>query len=163
VATKLFFFRLGDLVPLGHFNARLLGTPGAHQVVLNLNYEGPLGGHYVCFFSHLHTTWWPQGGVDVGLPRGLPKTLGGHKVVLMLDYQGDYQKHLVATRWFPPWNTRDHLIDHLRKLGEHLIFFNANFFFLKIYFSLHYFCIFHCLFNIVDHEMKIRFCLMFYV
>jgi hypothetical protein len=70
--------------------------------------------------------------------------------------------HMTTTRWFPSWTSKDHFMDHSIKLGEHRIFFNNK----KINwnFIFHYIILyFHYIFNIIDHEIKIRFYLMFYV
>ncbi len=58
---------------------------------------------------------------------------------------------------------KDHLMDHLKKLGEDPIFFDTKKKLWKVIFHYITFEFFIIFFNIVDHEMNIRFCLMFYV
>ncbi len=111
---------------------------GGHKVVSILDYQGDyqetFNCHQVFFFSAY-------------------KPLGGHKVVLILDYQRDYRET----------SSGHQVVDHLRKLNEHPIFFNTK---KKTIweFIFHYIIfVFFIFFNIVDHEMNIRFCLMIYV
>jgi len=55
------------------------------------------------------------------------------------------------------------LMDHLKKLSEHPIFFNAKKNMLNFFFHYIIFIFFVIFSNIVYHDMNIRFFIMFYV
>jgi len=57
---------------------------------------------------------------------------------------------------------KDHVMDHLRKLGEHPIFFDVKKYILNFFYYINF--RFPIIFSkIFGHEMNIRFYLMFYV